>query len=54
MKIKNQPDLIFKKHLFVVNKGKNHRVFSKKECLIILIESKTTKHTGQITSVITK
>lgn len=55
MEIENQPDLILKKgDLFVVNKGKNHRVSSKKECLIMLIESKTTEHTGKVTSVITK
>ncbi len=55
MEIENQPDLILKKgDLFVVKKGKNHRVSSKKECLIMLIESKTTEHTGKITSVITK
>ena len=55
MEIENQPDLILKKgDLFVVNKGKKHRVSSKKECLIMLIESTTTEHTGKITSVITK
>lgn len=55
MEIENQPDLILKKgNLFVVKKGKNHRVSSKKECLIMLIESKTTEHTGKIKSAITK
>lgn len=47
MEIENQPDLILKK-------GKNHRVSSKDECLIMLIESKTTEHTGKIKSAITK
>jgi quercetin dioxygenase-like cupin family protein len=55
IEIENQADLILKKgDLFVVKKGKNHRVSSKKECLIMLIESKTTEHTGKIKSAITK
>jgi quercetin dioxygenase-like cupin family protein len=55
MEIENQPDLIMKKgDLFVVNKGKNHRVSSEEECFIMLIESKTTEHTGKIKSSITK
>lgn len=55
MEIENQPDLILNKgDLFVVKKGKYHRVSSKKECLIMLIESKTTEHTGKIKSAITK
>ena len=55
MEIENQSDLILKKgDLFVVKKGKYHRVSSKKECLIMLIESKTTEHTGKIKSTITK
>ncbi len=55
MEIENQPDLILKKgDLFVVNKGRNHRVSSEEECCIMLIESKTTEHTGKIKSSITK
>ena len=55
MEVENQSDLVLKKgDLFVVKKGKNHRVSSKKECLIMLIESKTTEHTGKIKSAITK
>lgn len=55
MEIENQSHLVLKKgDLFVVKKGKNHRVSSKKECLVMLIESKTTKHTGKIKSSITK
>jgi hypothetical protein len=38
----------------VVKKGINHRVSSTEECLIMLIESKTTEHTGKIKSAITK
>lgn len=40
--------------LFVVKKGTTHRVSSTEECLIMLIESKTTKHTGDVLSNITK
>lgn len=55
MEIENQADLILKKgDLFVVKKGKSHRVSSKNECLIMFIESKTTEHTGKINSAITK
>ena len=55
MEIENQPDLKLKKgDLFVVNKGSNHRVSSKEECLIMLIESKTTEHIGKVKSEITK
>jgi len=40
--------------LFVVKKGVNHRVSSKEDCLIMLIENKTTAHTGKVDSEITK
>ncbi|MFT4664790.1 MAG: quercetin dioxygenase-like cupin family protein [Polaribacter sp.] len=40
--------------LFVVPKGINHRVSSIEECSIMLIETKTTKHTGDVKSSITK
>jgi len=40
--------------LFIVKKGINHRVSSIKECKIMLIENKTTKHTGNVASEITK
>ena len=55
MEIENQSHLILKEgDLFVVKKGQNHRVSSKKACLIMLIEPKTTEHTGKIKSAITK
>lgn len=55
MEIENQEGLILQKDdFFVVKKGINHRVSSTEECSIMLIESKTTEHTGKITSVITK
>ncbi len=55
MEIENQENLILQKgDLYVVKKGINHRVSSKVECLIMLIESKTTEHTGKVKSEITK
>ena len=40
--------------LFIVKKGINHRVSSTEECKIMLIENKTTAHTGTVESEITK
>ena len=40
--------------LFIVKKGIEHRVHTKEECWLILIENKTTKHTGDVESSITK
>ena len=40
--------------MFVVKKGINHRVSSSEECKIMLIENKTTEHTGDVKSKITK
>ncbi|WP_237276323.1 cupin domain-containing protein [Tenacibaculum ovolyticum] len=55
MEIENEPSFIMNKgDLFVVRKGINHRVSSENECLIMLIESKTTKHTRTTESSITK
>ncbi len=55
MEIENQEDLIMRKDdFFVVKKGINHRVSSEEECFIMLIESKTTEHTGNVKSSITK
>lgn len=55
MQIENRSHLTLKRgDLFVVKKGNYHKVSSKKECLIMLIESKTTEHTGKIKSSITK
>lgn len=55
MEIENQKEFIMQKgDFFVVKKTINHRVSSKEECLIMLIESKTTEHTGKVKSAITK
>ena len=55
MEIENEPSFNMKNgDLFVVPKGVNHRVSSENECLIMLIETKTAKHTGDVESSITK
>jgi len=55
MEIENQPEFTMKKgDLFVVKKGTNHRVSSTAECLIMLIEPKTTEHTGKVKTAISK
>jgi mannose-6-phosphate isomerase-like protein (cupin superfamily) len=50
----NEDFIMGKGDFYVVKKGINHRVSSKEECLIMLIESKTTEHTGKVKSEITK
>lgn len=40
--------------IFIVKKGVNHRVSSDEECKIMLIEKKSTLHTGSIISEISK
>ncbi|MFZ1529400.1 MAG: cupin domain-containing protein [Ferruginibacter sp.] len=55
MEIENQDAFIMRQgDIYVVKKAINHRVSSKRECLIMLIEPKTTEHTGRIKSSITK
>ncbi|WP_103866756.1 cupin domain-containing protein [Aquimarina sp. I32.4] len=55
MEIENEaPITMTNGDMYVVPKGINHRVSSVNECLIMLIETKTTKHTGEIESAITK
>ena len=55
MEIENEPNIILRKgDLYIIKKGVNHRVSSQEECLIMLIESKTTEHTGKVKSEITK
>jgi len=39
---------------YIVSKGIEHRVYSEKECWLMLMENKSTKHTGDIQSTITK
>ena len=53
--IENEPPFTMNKgDLFIVKKGVNHRVSSQEECLIMLIENKTTAHTGKVKSKITR
>lgn len=55
MEVKGQkPKNMQQGDLFVVSKGVEHRISSEQECLILLIESKTTKHTGDVKSPISK
>jgi len=55
MEIENKPSFTMKTgDLYVVPKGVNHRVSSSDECLIMLIETKSTKHTGDVITPITK
>lgn len=55
MELEDQPSFTMKKgDLFVVPKGVNHRVSSSEDCLIMLIETKSTKHTGDVITPITK
>jgi quercetin dioxygenase-like cupin family protein len=55
MEIENEPNRTMKTgDLFVVPKGINHKVSSIDECSIMLIETKTTKHTGEVKASITK
>ena len=55
MEIENEnPFTMQKGDVYTVKKGINHRVSSKEECSIMLIENKSTLHTGKIKSEITK
>jgi len=49
-----EPFVMHQGDLFIVKKGINHRVSSKEECKIMLIENKDTAHTGIVKSEITK
>ena len=40
--------------IFVIERGIDHKVSAEDECWIMLIENKTTKHTGEVDSPITK
>jgi len=40
--------------LYIVKKGINHRISATEECKIMLIENKTTAHTGDVHTHITK
>jgi quercetin dioxygenase-like cupin family protein len=40
--------------IFIVGRGINHRVSSSEECKIMLIENKSTAHTGEVITEITR
>ncbi|MEO0340086.1 MAG: cupin domain-containing protein [Bacteroidota bacterium] len=48
------PFIMKKGDLYIVKKGVNHKVSAKQECKIMLIEPKSTAHTGEVESVITR
>jgi hypothetical protein len=53
--IENEKPFIMKTgDLFIVKKGINHRILAAEECKIMLIENKTTAHTGDVQTTITK
>ncbi len=55
MEIENEPSFTMETgDLFVIPKGVNHRVSSENQCSLMLIETKTAKHTGDVESSITK
>ena len=49
-----EPFIMKQGDLYIVKKGINHRVSSSEECHIMLIENKSTLHTGDVISDITK
>ena len=48
------PFTMAKGDLYVVGRGVNHRVSSTQECLLLLIENKSTAHLGDTESEITR
>ena len=55
MEVENEQPFTMKKgDIYTVKKGIKHRVSSSEECSIMLIENKTTLHTGKTKSEITK
>ena len=43
-----------KDDMYIVKRGISHRVSSKEDCSILLVENKSTEHTGGVHSEITK
>ncbi len=55
MEIESESEVMFKSvDLFVVKKNTKHRVTSRDESKLMLIEHKNTSHTGNVTPEITK
>lgn len=49
-----EPFTMNKGDLYIVKKGISHRISATEECKIMLIENKTTAHTGDVHTEITK
>jgi mannose-6-phosphate isomerase-like protein (cupin superfamily) len=55
IEIENKPPFQMNKgDLYIVQRGVNHKVSSQNECHLMLIENKTTSHTGEVSTEITK
>lgn len=55
IEIENKPPFQMNKgDLFIVKRGLNHKVKSQNKCHLMLIENKTTLHTGEVSTEITK
>ncbi len=55
MEIKGEDSFIMNEgDIYTVKSGIEHRIYTTDECWLILIENKTTKHTGDVESSITK
>lgn len=55
LEIKGQESIeMHKGDIFVVRRSEEHRISAKRECSIMLIENKTTAHTGDVKSEITR
>jgi quercetin dioxygenase-like cupin family protein len=49
-----EPFVLQEKDFYIVKKGIKHRIYAEEECQILLIENKSTAHTGDVQSPITK
>jgi mannose-6-phosphate isomerase-like protein (cupin superfamily) len=55
IEIENKPRFQMNKgDLYIAQRGVNHKVSSQNECHLMLIENKTTSHTGEMSTEITK
>ena len=55
MQIKGEDDFILNEgDFYIVKRGVEHRVHCDRECRLMLVENKETKHTGDVKSLITK
>ncbi len=50
----DKPFTMHQGDMHIVSRGTQHRVSSQHECLVMLIENKTTAHTGKVQTAITK